>query len=126
MQGIVSATPADLQTLLKLRKVLDLVQNELDPEMPIGYLRAMVELMIAHIDTGPNRIDLTQKDIIERTGMAQSTVSRAVNALADSRTHGNPYHIADNMPHPMDRRYRHVRLNPRGLAVMRRIVETLK
>ena len=83
------ATPADLATLLKFRKVLDLIQQELDPDMPIGYLRTMVELMIAHIDTGPNRVDLTQKDLIERTDkekqllMFSATINKSIIGLVN-------------------------------------------
>jgi DNA-binding MarR family transcriptional regulator len=110
----------DLNALLRLRKVVDLVQQEIDPDMPIGYLRTMLELMVAHIDTGHNRIDLTQKDLLERTGIQQSSLSRAVNAL------DSDYDIADNLPHPMDRRFRHVRLNPKGRAMMGKIIEVLK
>lgn len=110
----------DLNALKKLRKVLNLVQEEIDPELPIGYFRTMLELMIAHIDTGKSRIDLTQKDLIERTGMRQSSISRAVNVLDDE------YEVADNMPHPLDRRFRHVRLNPKGRALMAKIAEVIK
>jgi DNA-binding MarR family transcriptional regulator len=126
MLAQVALSTADLATLNKLRKVINLVQDEIDPDIPIGYFRTMVELMIAHIDSGPNRVDLTQKDLLERTGMPQSSISRAVNALSDNRREGEGYNIADNVPHPLDRRYRHVRLNPRGRALMGKIIEVLR
>lgn len=120
---------SDLQTLSRFRNAIDLIIKELgDPDIPMGYARIMLELMIAHHDTGPNRADLTQKDLLERTDFEQSSVSRAVNAMANSRRtkHAPAYNIVSNVPHTMDRRYRSVQLNGKGQALMRKLVEALK
>lgn len=124
-----SPQDSDLKILTRLRDAVDLVMQDLhDPDVPMGYFRIMLELMIAHIDTGPNRVDLTQKDLLERTDFEQSSVSRAINAMANSRRtkHAPAYNIVSNTPHTMDRRYRQVALNAKGQALMRRIVEALR
>lgn len=124
-----STYETDLQILTRLRNAVDLIMQELhDPDVPMGYFRIMLELMIAHIDTGQNRIDLTQKDLLERTEFEQSSVSRAINAMANSRRtkHAPAYNIVSNVPHVQDRRYRNVSLNPKGLALMRKIVAALR
>jgi hypothetical protein len=114
----------DVEALTKLKDILALVAEECEPDMPLSYLRVLVELMLAFAEGGESRYSLSQKDLIARTGGEQSSISRAVAALTDSRKAlvAEPYEAADSRPWVMDRRYRVVRLNGKGLAMLRRIV----
>jgi DNA-binding MarR family transcriptional regulator len=101
--------------------------QECEPDMPLSYIRILLELMLAHLEGGESRISLTQKDLLERTGAEQSSLSRALSVLSNSRRSVNaePYNLAESFPDPRDRRFRIVRLNDRGIGLLNKIVTSL-
>ena len=118
----------DAETLQKLKTVLELIAKECEYDMPLSYVRVLVELMLAFAEGGDARYSLSQSDLIERLGAGQSSISRAVAAMTDARDAkvAAPYEVADSRPWVMDRRYRVVRLNHRGLVLMRQILAVLE
>ena len=118
----------DYRTLNKLRLVLQAI-SKVDAEMPLGYLRVLLELMLLQIDTGPTRYAVTQKELQDRTGNEQSSVSRAVSALCEQRqglTKASAYGLAEQFVDPEDRRRRIVRLSSEGRLMLSHLIRILE
>jgi DNA-binding MarR family transcriptional regulator len=104
--------------LAKLLKITDEFRK-IDPEMP---LQQITVLTLVAFNSG-----ITMKDIGERMGMAQSTVSRNCAALGKTHRLGVAGKgLISTAEDPHERRRKIVSLTPKGRLVMQSVLEALE
>jgi DNA-binding MarR family transcriptional regulator len=97
-----------------LVSLIDVFREEVDPEMPVNYV--MTFLLIA-LNEGA-----TLKDLQDKAGLEQSTVSRNVAALSERHRAGKPgYDLVEVRPFPDNFRFKCVTLKPKGRALVRKL-----
>jgi DNA-binding MarR family transcriptional regulator len=125
-------TQTDHLTLAKFRRILNLLAHQCEPEMPLSYVQVLAEIMIAYASEGQDRLELSQRDLLERMygsdDSKQSNVNRAVLALTLKGRHGKKpaYDMLELVPHPQDGRLKIIKLNARGKAVLQNIIVILR
>ena len=101
------------KTFLRLLREL----QKIDAEFPLQYAVCLTEIS--------QEEGLSLTDLSVRTGMALSTVSRIVGALANNRQKGTPYNLIRIKISATERRRKELYLTPRGRAVIDSILEII-
>jgi DNA-binding MarR family transcriptional regulator len=95
--------------------VLDLF-SELDSEMPLGQIKALLMVGIA----GDNGITMT--DLSEKLGIGISTCSRHIGALGSiNRYHEAGFKLVEAVEDPLERRRKIITLTFSGQAFIKRL-----
>lgn len=118
----------DMIALSRMERLHKILADECEPDMPLSYIRILEAIMHAHLETDGSRYALTQQELLERTGAEQSSLSRALSVLTNSRRSlsAEPYYLVETCPDPRDRRFRLVRLNNRGVALLTKVISALR
>ncbi len=98
-----------------LRRLREL--QKIDAEFPLQYAVCLTEIS--------QEEGLSLTDLSVRTGMALSTVSRIVGALAKNRQKGTAYNLIRIKISSTERRRKELYLTPRGRAVIDSILEII-
>jgi DNA-binding MarR family transcriptional regulator len=90
--------------------------RKLSPEMPA--VRLSILLLVAETEEG-----LTYREIMDITGLSNSSVSRNVNALSETDRHGEPgMGLVLTVTDPNDWRRKAVVLSRQGKAMVRKLL----
>lgn len=95
-------------TLSKLSRIIGAFQT-LNPEIPSQFIQIILEVARGGSE------GVTQREIVTRTGLSRSTVSRTCLLLSKEFRAGTPgWNVVTVEIDPMDRRNRIVKLTPKG------------
>lgn len=84
---------------------------KIDPEFPMQWARCFMEIAL---DEG-----LNIHDLLDRTGISQSALSRIIGGLGEQRRYAkNPYGLIKAQPSPEDRRMRQLYLTVKGRTLI--------
>ena len=101
------------QTFINILREL----QKIDPEFPLQYA-----ICLSYISLNEG---LSMTDLVQRTGLALSTISRIVGALSTQRQMGKPYNLVEVRINENERRKKELYLTAQGRKVMANIATLL-
>lgn len=101
-------------TTLRLINAIDVFRS-LHFDFPSQYMHTFLTVALHE--------GITNKDIVERTGLSPAATSRNVKALSPERSDGSPgYNLLDVQPNPDDSRSRVIFLTEHGKELFRKVL----
>lgn len=114
---LVAANTPDLAPLNNLLKIVG-VLRDIYPDMTLNQL---VILLLVGANPG-----ISQKQLMELSGLADSSASRIVAVLSEYGNRGTgPFHLIELRESKADRRYKDLHLTKRGQALQTKILKLM-
>jgi len=110
-----------VHSIARLNPLVDVVDmlRDIYPDMTLNSVQVL--LLVA---TNPG---ISQREIMERTGLADSSASRIVGLLSEYGNRGTgPFYLIDLVPNKDDRRYKGLYLSKKGQALTTKMLAALK
>jgi len=107
-------------SLARLNNLVAIVEElrEIHPDMTLNQL-----IVLLQVAANPG---ISQKDIMDKTGLADSSASRIVSILSEygDRATG-PFHLIELIPSKNDRRYKELFMTKKGRALIDRLLNLM-
>lgn len=107
-------------SIARLNRLIDVV-TELRGVYPDMTLNQVAVLLTVAANPG-----ISQSEIMEQTGLADSSASRIVAILSSYGNRGTgPYHLVELVPSENDRRFKTLHLTKKGRALIEKLLTIL-
>lgn len=99
--------------------VLEVIRRDVDDIIPAQQIAV---LLVIALEPGQS-----QREVGEKVGLSQSSVSRNIDALSQQHRQGKPGHnLVVRRPDPMERRRQNLYLSAKGERLVKRITDLIE